>query len=76
MTDRYAITSRDWQRFDRRYAVIDTQRPYDWMPHTILQTNDLARAIECRDEMNAEDADREHWSILDALYGFDNWRAS
>lgn len=50
MTDRYAIVSHDWQRFDRRYAVIDTQRN----DSPIIQTNDFARAIQVRDEMNEE----------------------
>jgi hypothetical protein len=47
MTDRYVIVSHDWQRFDRRYAVVDTKRG-SW----VLQTNDLASAIEFRDEAN------------------------
>lgn len=55
MTSRYAIVSKDWQRFDRRYAVIDTQR-HD---RPILQTNDFGRAVQCRDEMNAEHEQRE-----------------
>jgi len=54
MTDRYAIVHRDWQRFDRQYAVVDTQRPADWASYAVIQTNDLARAIQVRDEMNAE----------------------
>lgn len=50
MTDRYAIVSHDWQRFDRRYAVVDTFRNN----RPIIQTNEFARAIQVRDEMNVE----------------------
>lgn len=59
MSDRYAIASYDWQRFDRRYAVIDTNGPLDGPPRWVIQTNDLARAIQVRDEMNFEDHQRE-----------------
>jgi hypothetical protein len=48
MLDRYAIIHRDWQRFDRTYAVIDTATQR-W----VLQTNLLSHAVQCRDEMNA-----------------------
>jgi hypothetical protein len=55
MSDRYVIVSRDWQRFDRTYAVVDTHsNPH--APKWVLQTNNFAHAIQCRDEMNAEQA--------------------
>ena len=55
MTDRYAIVSHDWQRFDRRYTVIDTRR-HD---HPIIQTNDFARAIQVRNEMNEQSEENQ-----------------
>ena len=56
MTDRYVIASRDWQRrlhdpvwpHDRRYAVLDTLIPNA----AVLETNDLGRALQVRDELN------------------------
>jgi|KBSMisStandDraft_5_1062788.scaffolds.fasta_scaffold1315257_2 hypothetical protein len=45
--DRYVIVSRDWQKYDRRYVVVDTRRDA-W----VLQTNDFARAVEFRDAAN------------------------
>lgn len=55
MTDRYIIVSDDWRRFDRRYAVIDRESTLDrW----VIQTNSLSRAVEVRDEMNAQEKKR------------------
>ena len=55
MTDRYYIVTHDWQRFDRRYAVVDGTTG-----RAALQTNDFARAIEFRDELNQIEAAAEY----------------
>jgi hypothetical protein len=51
---RYSIRTFDLRgrRYDREYAVVDNELRAKAIEHSILQTNDLARAILCRDENN------------------------
>jgi hypothetical protein len=60
MTDRYYIVTHDRQRFDHRYAVIDGHSAH---ARPILQTNNFARALEYRNELNSNAA---YLDMLDA----------